>query len=253
MTHVCYIVNTNYGSFITNIKDYIGIQIYQNHVWELDILNIYKSLLQPHYIVVDMGSHMGFHTINFALNSKHVYAFEPQLLLYNQLRGNVFLNDLNNQITCFNIGLGETNKRSSFGDLWGHNSLNWNGNWEEELINYGGRALEDDLGTNEIEIKTLDSFNLHPHFIKIDIEGYELKALQGAKKTIELNKPILLFETFEENQKKVFEFIKSMGYEIFTITKLESNFIAIHPQFEDYIKVKQIIDITLEASEDIKN
>ena len=35
-----------------------------------------------------------------------------------------------------------------------------------------------------------------------------------------------------------------MGYEIFNISKLESDFIAIHPQFEDYIEVKKILDVT---------
>jgi FkbM family methyltransferase len=244
MKEGCYIVNTNYGSFVTDTKDFIGSRIFHAHVWEPEIIDIYKSLLQPYYIVVDIGAHMGFHTINFAFNAKHVYAFEPQLPLYNQLRGNVFLNGLDSQITCFNVGLGETNKQSSFGDLWKHNSLNWDGNWEVELINYGGRSLEDNLGTNEIEIRTLDSFNLHPHFIKMDIEGYELKALQGAQKTIETSKPILFFETFPEMQEEVFKFIKSLGYEIFTIpnSELGTDFIAIHPQFEDYSNVKQIIN-----------
>lgn len=245
MKEGCYIVNTNHGSFVTDTKDFIGNRIFHNLVWEPEIIDIYKSLLQPNYIVVDIGAHMGFHTVNFAFNSKHVYAFEPQLPLYNQLRGNVFLNNLNDQITCFNVGLGETNnKKSSFGDLWKHNSLNWDGNWEVELINYGGRSLEDNLGTNEIEIRTLDSFNLSPHFIKMDIEGYELKALQGAQKTIEINKPILFFETFPEMQEEVFKFIKSMGYEIFNTpnSELGTDFIAIHPEFEDYINVKQKIN-----------
>jgi FkbM family methyltransferase len=239
-----YIVNTHYGAFLTYTKDFIGSRIFHDQVWEKEMIDIYTSILQPHYIVVDIGAHMGFHTVNFAFYCKHVYAFEPQLPLYNQLRGNVFLNNLDNRITCFNIGLGETNKRSSFGDLWKHNSLNWDGEWKVELINYGGRSLEDNLGTNEIEIRTLDSFNLTPHFIKMDIEGYELKALQGAKKTIEKYKPILFFETFPEMQEEVFEFIKSIGYEIFNTpnSELGTDFIAIHPQFEDYINVKQIIN-----------
>lgn len=180
-----WIINTNHGSFLTDIQDFIGYKIFKEHVWEPNIIEIYKLLLKSHYVVLDIGAHMGFHTVNFAFYSKHVYAFEPQLPLYNQLCGNVFLNKLNEKITCFNVGLGEKNKKSSFGDLWKHNSLNWGGNWDIELINYGGRSLEDDLGMNNIDIKTLDSFDLSPHFIKIDIEGYELKALQGAKKTLE--------------------------------------------------------------------
>ena len=239
-----YIVNTDHGAFVTDTKDFIGNRVFHDLVWEPEIIKIYKSLLQSNYIVVDIGAHMGFHTVNFAFNSKHVYAFEPQLHLYNQVCGNIFLNDLNERITCFNVGLGEINKRSSFGSLDKHNTLNWDGNWDVELINYGGRSLEDNLGTDEIEIRTLDSFNLNPHFIKMDVEGYELKTLQGAKKTLITNHPILLFESFPEFQEDVFDFLKDIGYEIFVIphTSQSADFIAVHPKFKDYNNVKQIIN-----------
>lgn len=238
-----WIVNTNYGSFLTDVQDFIGNKIFHNHVWEPNILDLYKSILQPHYVVLDIGAHMGFHTINFGFYSKQVYAFEPQLPLYNQLCGNVFLNKLNEKITCFNVGLGETNKKSSFGSLEKHNSLNWDGNWDIELINYGGRSLEDNLEINDIEIKTLDSFNLSPHFIKIDVEGYELKTLQGAKKTLEINYPIILFESFPEYQKDVFKYLETIGYKLITIpnTDLGVDFIAIHPKFEDYLNIKNYL------------
>jgi len=238
-----WIVNTNYGAFLTNKNDFIGNKVYQECVWEPEIIEIYESILQPHYEVIDIGAHMGFHTINFANNSKHVYAFEPQLHLYNQVCSNIFLNELDNKITCFNVGLGEINKRSSFGSLDKHNSLNWDGNWNVELINYGGRSLEDDLETNEIEIRTLDSFDFSPHFIKMDVEGYELKTLQGAKKTLETHHPILLFESFPEYQEDVFNFLKGIGYEIFMIphTAQSVDFIALHPKFEQYTSIKNKI------------
>ena len=241
MKQGCWIVNTNYGSFLTDTKDFIGHTIYNHLVWEPEIVKLYKSLLKPHYIVLDIGAHMGFHTINLAFYSKQVYAFEPQLPLYNQLCGNVFLNGLDNKITCFNVGLGEKIKKSSFGDLQEHNSLNWEGNWDVELINYGGRSLEDDLGINDIEIKTLDSYNLTPHFIKMDVEGYELKTLQGAIKTLKQHYPILLFESLPEHQDDVFEFIKKLGYEVFRVhdTYLGFDFIATHPKFEDYLHIRE--------------
>lgn len=241
MKEGCWIVNTNYGSFLTDTKDFIGYTIHTYLVWEPEIINLYKLLLQPHYIVLDIGAHMGFHTINLAFNSKHVYAFEPQLPLHNQLCGNVFLNGLDNKITCFNVGLGETNKKSSFGDLYEHNSLNWG--WETEIINYGGRSLDDTLGINDIEIKTLDSFNLSPHFIKMDVEGYELKTLQGALKTLQQHYPTILFESLPEHQDDVFEFLRDIGYETFRVpnTYLGFDFISIHPKFEDYLAVKEKI------------
>jgi FkbM family methyltransferase len=239
MKEGCWVVNTNYGSFVTDTKDFIGHTIYNDHVWEPEIIKVYKTLLQPHYIVLDIGAHMGFHTINLAFYSKHVYAFEPQLPIHNQLCGNVFLNGLDNKITCYNVGLGEKDKKSSFGDLYEHNSLNWG--WDTEIINYGGRALEDDLGINDIEIKTLDSYNLSPHFIKMDVEGYELKTLQGAINTITTYYPTILLETLPEHQDEVFKFLKDIGYETFRVpdTYLGFDFISIHPNFEDYVSIKE--------------
>ena len=229
--------NTEHGAFLTDKNDFIGRKVIEHGVWEPEIIEVYKSLIQPHYVIVDIGAHMGFHTINFAKNGSQVYAFEPQKHLYNQVCGNIFLNNLNEKITCFNVGLGETNKQSSFGSIDPHNTLNWEGNKGLELINYGGRSLEDNLGTNEIEIRTLDSFNLSPDFIKMDVEGYELKTFQGAYQTLKKHKPIILFESFPDFQSEVFEFLSSLGYEILNLFH-KDNFIAFHPQFKEYNNIK---------------
>ena len=45
-----------------------------------------------------------------------------------------------------------------------------------------------------IDVKTLDSFNLQPDFIKIDVEGFEYQVLLGSEKTINDHRPILLIE-----------------------------------------------------------
>ena len=45
-----------------------------------------------------------------------------------------------------------------------------------------------------IEVKTLDSFQLKPDFIKIDVEGFEYKVLLGAEETIHNSRPLLLVE-----------------------------------------------------------
>ena len=229
--------NTKHGAFLTDKNDFIGYKLIKYGVWEPEIIKIYEFLIQPHYVIVDIGAHMGFHTINFAKRGLQVYSFEPQKHLYNQVCGNIFLNDLNEKVICFNIGLGETSKQSSFGSINPHNTLNWEGNTGLELINYGGRSLEDNLNTNEIEIRTLDSFNLSPNFIKIDVEGYELKTFQGAYQTLKNNKPVILFESFPDFQPEVFKFLNNIGYEIWSIFQ-EDNFVALHPQFKEYNNIK---------------
>jgi FkbM family methyltransferase len=65
------------------------------------------------------------------------------------------------------------------------------------------RQIEHDLGIasteygiveKSVETQVLDSLNLEPFFIKIDVEGAEKAVLEGSFKTIESNLPVILVE-----------------------------------------------------------
>ena len=69
-------------------------------------------------------------------------------------------------------------------------------------------------------MKRLDSFAIpQVDLIKLDVQGYEIFVLQGAKKLLEKSRPILIFE-FEDFQLKkfgydsavLFKHLKTMGY-----------------------------------------
>lgn len=49
------------------------------------------------------------------------------------------------------------------------------------------------------ETRTLDSFQLRPTFIKIDVEGLEHEVLQGGVETIRAHEPVLMVERFHHN------------------------------------------------------
>lgn len=66
-----------------------------------------------------------------------------------------------------------------------------------------------------IEIQTLDTFGFNPDFIKIDVEGYEDKVLQGLRKTINREKPTILVECNQDTIDSVVCFLESFEYRKF--------------------------------------
>ena len=134
-------------------------------------------------VAVDIGAHLGLYSYWLSPLCKKVYAFDPQPLS-DPIREKIM--NLKN-VEFHGIGLG---------DVEGEMTLN---------IPFEGKVLGTTLATlNQtdkpskkltVAVNTLDSYNLEDVvLIKIDVEGFEDKVLDGARNTIMKYKPNLLIE-----------------------------------------------------------
>ena len=77
-----------------------------------------------------------------------------------------------------------------------------------------------------IQKMTLDSLQLpRIDFIKIDVDGMEIEAHEGARQSIETSRPILLIESIEAGRDRLRTWIQSAGY---NVMGADINFVAIH-------------------------
>ena len=75
----------------------------------------------------------------------------------------------------------------------------------------------------QVETRRLDDENLENiGFMKIDVEGHEFEGLQGARRTVAANKPVMLIEIEERHNgrptAKALAEVESMGYAGFAYT-----------------------------------
>jgi FkbM family methyltransferase len=209
------IIYLNSKSFILpscNINCYVN-----NGLYEKYLISWVKTLCSKDKNMLDIGAHSGTYSISLAEHCKHIYAFEPQKMTYYSLCGSVALSNITN-ITCINYGLGSQ-------EQIGMKTLN--------IISHdgGGSTLHNNgynvLKTEEIEIKTLDSFNIdNIGFIKIDVEDNELQVLEFAQNTLKnSNYPKILFEMNNYNANLI-NFLKGLKYNIININNYENMYLA---------------------------
>lgn len=140
--------------------------------------------------VIDIGSNLGFNSLEFADlvgPSGQVHSYEPQRLIYYQLCGNIIINGYNN-IFAHNLALGDVEEVVKV------ENQNY---FSETKINIGNSHINAymDNGSNTVNCVCLDSFKLtNVSVIKIDVQGYEAKVLDGGKNTILENRPIIFIE-----------------------------------------------------------
>jgi FkbM family methyltransferase len=102
----------------------------------------------------------------------------------------------------------------------------------EYPFNHSGRATLENMHwvkkglqkSYEIQLTTLEKqcedIKSRVGLIKIDVEGHELKVLQGAHKLLLLHKPALIFE-YNSGDKEVLEFLERAGYTTFYVPTTE--------------------------------
>lgn len=115
---------------------------------------------------IDVGMFDGFTSLEFIKKCpgfKKIYGFEPGKINFNKCV-NIFKEYSNVEI--FNSGLSSCKETLKFTEL-------------------GSESKIDEFGESEINVDKLDNFNIESAtFIKIDIEGGERGALEGARHTI---------------------------------------------------------------------
>jgi FkbM family methyltransferase len=155
-----------------------------------------------------------------------VLSIEAQERIYYALAGNITINNCFNAIAVHGAVSSESGilkipspnyfLPSSFGSL---ELRQRNGN---EFI---GQPIDYENTVNVRKL-ALDEFNLpRVDLIKIDIEGMELEALEGASSTIDRSHPIMLIEKIKTDAGKLHQWLGERGYEII---EAGINVLAIH-------------------------
>ncbi len=130
--------------------------------------------------VVDAGAWIGGYTVpmcELVGNEGMVYAFEPNKEAWECLYANIskFV-----KVLCYNVALGD----------------------KEQGVGLHSEKGKQDSGYvvngSEVRMMPLDDYKLSPDFIKIDVEGCELKVLKGATRTIKKYRPKMIIEINRE-------------------------------------------------------
>ena len=171
------------------------------HFLEYDLLADARRFLRPDDVVIDVGAHVGNHTIFFsAICHCFVIAFEPDQNNYEMLKRNIFLNNLEKRVELWQAAL---SSQSGLGQVV-----------DGPTATASTRRLSL-TSDGSVSVVRLDDVALEKrvHLLKIDVEGHELQVLLGAAKLIERYRPRIYVECLDEDGfSAVSEYLKQFTY-----------------------------------------
>lgn len=189
--------------------------------FEHDELAFLKKILDKGDVVFDIGANIGIYTL---LSSRYVgefgvvYAFEPSPNSYKKLNSNIAQNKLVNVNTKMLAVSDSSNQLLS---------LYENINGYDALSNLIQPISDTDIIT-KVKTITLDDFILNEKvkvnkikFVKVDVEGWEIHVLQGAKSLLNNLFPIVFMVEFSDVNLKDKHHTAASIYEFMVTEKFE--------------------------------
>jgi FkbM family methyltransferase len=202
------------GNFIVFPNDAIAQHLISGKPWEPHFKTVVQHLVKEGDTVIDCGANFGYNSVIMGKqigDTGKLFAFEPQRIVNQQLNGNLILNNIYNA-TVIHAALGNKQGLTTMSPV----------PYDRDWVNIGDTSVGE--GGDEVQVVTLDMIDSQPNFIKMDVQGYELFALQGGEQTLKNHTPDIFIEIeehqlakFDITKEQLVDYIKSFGYRMFRI------------------------------------
>jgi len=190
---------------------------------------------EPTDTFYDIGSNIGLYTCFVGNVSQEVVAFEPYEPNTNYTSENMQINDIDGRVyqkalsnTQGEVEMALPSKRA--GESRPAIKSNWNESYDTVTVDMVNG--DDFVSTEMIPL---------PDVIKIDVEGAELKVLEGLENTLQQACPIVYCEThperlpdYEGSVQQIHEFFDGLGFETETVHQ------RTNPKFEEQYYIKAV-------------
>jgi FkbM family methyltransferase len=191
--------------------------------YEPEVRKVFRTVLPLGGVALDVGANVGWHTLLMASlvgASGRVLAIEPNPTLRRRLHDHLCLNDLK-QVEVISDIAADTEEMMDFYAP----SLNDGNSGDGHVVKDARR----DAAIIRLEARRLDTIIAAAKcerldLIKVDVEGFEWRVLQGGENTIAKFRPHIVFEYNAEYASRgggtpevVANFFQTHGYRLFTI------------------------------------
>jgi FkbM family methyltransferase len=186
-------------------RDDDSVQIFHTlgRFYELDELELLRGYVSPDMSILDVGAHVGNHTVYFAkvMGAQRVVPIEPNPRAQFLLRTNCALNDVRTvELAYLDRALGDRTATASLV------TADW--------FNSGGTTVRLDGGPVSVyrgdDLFAAEWFDL----VKIDVEGRELDVLAGLADTIARCRPLMFIEVNDDHRSQFLALVEQWSYEI---------------------------------------
>lgn len=206
------LVRGRHGWFLANLEDvYVGrALLHYGEYGEIEWAVI-GQMLRPGKDAVEVGANIGSHTVSMARKlavfGRRLLAVEPQPVIFQNMCANLALNGLFN-VLAENAACSEKSGTVSFPTL-DYRKTN----------NFGAVEMrEDGAGSQKVRSVPLDDLvpaDFDVGMLKIDVEGFEQKVLQGAARTIARCRPLIYLENDRRDRSQaLIEHLWSLDYQM---------------------------------------
>ena len=179
-------INNRYKMSLNFDDKGICTELIVNKTREVFSTNHFQKIITENMTIIDIGANIGYYALlESQLASKgHIHAIEPVLGTYNLLKKNIALNNCTN-ISTYNFAIADVD---GYKDMYIYDKCNWS--------SFTKNPVGTIIDTIQVPIFTLDKFiesygTQHPHFIRMDVEGFEYEILMGSQKTLQKPGPLI--------------------------------------------------------------